>query len=139
MAKKITTAPAANAKVRKSTAGIPRITNGVLAMSEADRAKWLDESCKDLTAEVKAEVAARLATVLKEGRKGKAKTKTVDFAAMFKGRTVKELGEAQTALSSALADAATAEEDTLNKVVAEAQQKLEAIAAARKAKESVPA
>ncbi len=118
------------AKVRKSTKGIPRVTDKVLAMNEADRAKWLDEACKALTAEQKKEVAERLATALKDGRE----PKKVNFSTLFKGRTLAELTDAQTALTAALADAAVAEEESLNRIIAKAEAQKAAIVAAKAAK-----
>jgi len=117
---------------RKSTKGIPRVTDKVLAMSEEDRATWLAEKSKGLSAEVVAEIQERIATALKEGRK----PKKVDFGTIFNGRSVEELTEAQSALTDALAAAAEAEEENLNRIIAEAQAQKEALVAAREAKAS---
>ena len=118
------------AKVRKSTKGIPRVTDKVLAMSETDRQAWLDEACKALSPEVKAEVAARLATALTEGRKAK----KVNFGTIFNGRSVAELTEAQTALTEAMKLAAVEGVKEQERIIAKAQATLDALKAAREAK-----
>jgi hypothetical protein len=132
MAKKndgTTTTTPTPAKVRKSTAGIPRVTNKVLAMDEAARKEWLDK----VPAAHKGEVEKRLNDLLKDGRKGK--TKKIDFTTIFNGRTVEELTEAQNALNAALAAASETEE-------AEAEAELEKlrakIAAIKEAKAKAP-
>jgi hypothetical protein len=94
-------------KVRKSTKGIPRITDKVLAMSDTDRAAWLSK----VPAEHLAEVEGRLVEALKVGRKAK----TVDFSTVFNGRSVEELTAAQTALTAAIATAAVTAEADLEK------------------------
>ena len=115
--------------VRKSTAGVPRVTDKVLALDEAGRSKWLAEKCGSLNAEQKAEVEKRLAEAVAGGRK----VKTVNLTTIFTGRSVAELTEAQTALTAALAAAAEAEEENLNRIIAKAEQQKAALAAARKA------
>ena len=114
--------------LRKSTKGVPRVTDKILAMNEEERAAWLET----VPAEHRAEVAARLETALTEGRK----PKKVDFGTVFNGRTVEELTAAQTALTSALADAAIAEEAKLNEIIAKATAQKEALTKAREAKEA---
>lgn len=113
---------------RKSTKGIPRVTDKVLAMSEADRAAWLDK----VPAEHRVEVEARLTSALTEGRK----VKKVDFSTIFNGRSVEELTSAQTSLTNALASAAEAEEENLNRIIAEATAQKEALVRAKEAKAS---
>jgi len=113
---------------RKSTKGIPRVTDKVLAMSEEDRAAWL----LTVPAEHRAEVEARLETAMTEGRK----PRKVDFGTVFNGRSVEELTEAQTALTNALAEAAVAEEAKLNEIIAKATAQKDALVAARESKEA---
>jgi len=113
---------------RKSTKGIPRITDKVIAMNDEDRQAWLDT----VPAEHRAEVEARLATAMTEGRK----PKKIDFGTVFNGRTVEELTNAQTALTNALAEAAVAEEAKLNDIIAQAQAQKDALVKAREAKEA---
>ena len=79
------------AKVRKSTKGMPRITDKVIAMSETDRAAWLAK----VPAEHLAGVEARLKDVLANGRTSTGKGHKVDFGKLFAGRTVAEFGDLQ--------------------------------------------
>ncbi len=111
---------------RKSTKGIPRVTDKVIAMSDEDRAAWL----LTVPAEHRAEVEARLTTAMTEGRK----PRKIDFGTIFNGRSVEELTNAQTALTDALAIAAVAEEDKLNEIIAKATAQKDALVAAREAK-----
>lgn len=117
-------------KVRKSTKGVPRITDKVVSMSEADRGKWYDESCKALSAEVKAEVMARLVKAITEGRK----PKSVNFATIFTGRSAAELMEAQTALTAALEVAAIEGITQQERIIEKANRELAALKAAAAAK-----
>lgn len=119
----------ASGKVHKSTKGIPRVTDKVLAMDEAGRASWLAEKGKGLSAEVIAEIKARIEKIMKGGRQGK--SKKVDFAATFSGKTVEELTEAQTALTSALATAAVEAESKINAEIASLEAQKETLAKAR--------
>lgn len=114
--------------VRKSTKGIPRVTDKVIAMNDEDRAAWLAK----VPSQHKAEVEARLQAAMTEGRK----PKKVDFNTIFDGRSVEELTAAQSALTNALADAAVAEEAKLNEIIAKAEQQKAALIAAREAKAS---
>ena len=108
-------------KVRKSTAGIPRVTNKVLAMDEAARKEWLDK----VPAAHKDEVEKRLNDALAGGRKGK--TKKIDLSTIFNGRSVEELTEAQNALNTALAAAAETAEAEAEAELEKLQAKLTAI------------
>jgi hypothetical protein len=110
-------------KVRKSTKGIPRVTDKVLAMSEADRAAWLSK----VPAEHRAEVEGRLAEALKVGRKAKA----VDFSTVFNGRTVEELEAAQGFLTAAMATAAATAEAATEAAIAELKAKLDGLKTAK--------
>jgi hypothetical protein len=118
-------------KVRKNTKGIPRVTDKVIAMSDADRAKWFAEKCAKLNEAQKNEVQKRLETALSEGRK----PKKVNFVILFSGRTVAELKQASAALTVAMANAEKAEVETLNRIIAkaEAQKKILEDAAKEKA------
>jgi len=108
------------AKVRKSTKGIPRVTNKVLAMDETARKEWLDK----VPAAHKDEVEKRLNDLLKDGRKGK--TKKIDLT-IFNGRSVAELQDAQVALNAALAAASETEEAEAEAELEKLQAKLAAI------------
>jgi hypothetical protein len=128
------TAAAATDKVRKSTKGIPRVTNKVIGMSEADRKAWLDK----VPSEHRSEVEARLTEALKGGRK----PSKIDFSTTFKGRTVEELMTAKTALDAELASAGEREEQEAQEQLNRIQAKIDAFKAAKAAKaqtESVPA
>lgn len=122
-------------KVRKSTKGVPRITDKILAMDEAGRAKWLADATEagKLSATVVAEIQARLVTALAGGRT----PKKVNFAAAFTGRTYAELVVVQGELTAALKAASVEEEETLNRIIAKAEQQKAEIAA-RKAAELAP-
>jgi Ran GTPase-activating protein (RanGAP) involved in mRNA processing and transport len=117
-------------KVRKSTKGIPRVTDKVLAMDEAKRQEWLGK----VPPQHRAEVEARLTEALKEGRK----PRKIDFAHIFDGRTVEELTSAKSHLDAALAKAAETAEATLAAEIAAKEAQLKAIRAA-KGQESTPA
>lgn len=114
-------------KARKSTKGVPRVTDKVVAMDEAGRKAWLSEKCANCTDAQRKEVEARLTAALT----GERKVKAVNFATIFKGRTVEELTAAQTALTTALAEAAVDEENRLNAIVAKANAQIEALKAAK--------
>lgn len=117
-------------KVRKNTKGIPRITSAILAMDEAGRAKWLNDLPSTLSDETKAEIKARMETALKGGTV-KGKGKKVDFAALFSGKTVEELTEAQTALTAALESAETAKLNALTAIIEKADAELARLKALR--------
>jgi hypothetical protein len=119
---------------KKSTKGIPRVTNKVLAMSDEDRKAWLAK----VPAEHRTEVETRLTEALKGGRK----PSKVDFTTVFKGRSVEDLMTAKTALNAELAAASDAEEAAAEAELAKLTAKVEAIKAAKSAKAqtaSVPA
>ena len=108
---------------RKSTKGIPRITDKVISMDEAGRKAWLDK----VPAEHRKDVEARLSKAIVEGVKPKA----INFATAFLGRSVEELTEAQGHLNSALQLAAVTAETALEKEIAEKQAQLTAIRTAK--------
>jgi len=114
-------------KVRKSTKGIPRITDKVLAGGDA-LAKYNDAVSK-LSPAVQAECKARLAKAQNDGPK----VKKIDFSTIFAGRSVEDLTVAQTALTAALADAAVTAEQIAEQELAAVQAKLAALKDARKA------
>ena len=118
-------------KVRKNTKGVPRVTAKVLALDEAGRAAWLTESTKGLSAEVVAEIKARIVA----GLNGDKPPKKVNFKAAFVGRSYAELIQIRADLSEALKVAEQAEEETLNRIIAKAEQQKKDIAA-RKASEA---
>lgn len=109
--------------VRKSTKGIPRVTDKVLGMDEAGRKAWLDK----VPAQFRTEVEARLTEALKVGRK----VKSVDFSTVFNGRTVEELTVAKSALDAALAIAAVSAEAEAEAKIAELTASLAAMKQAR--------
>ena len=115
------------AKVRKSTKGIPRVTDKVLAMSDEDRGKWLTEKTAGLSAETVKEIAERMEKALTEGRE----PKKVNFGSIFKGRSVAELTEAQTALTEALKVAAVEGIVAQERIIAKANAELAALKAAQ--------
>ena len=114
-------------KARKSTKGVPRVTDKVVAMDEAGRKAWLAEKGANLTDAQRKEVEARLMAALS----GERKVKAVNFATIFNGRTVEELTAAQAALTVALSTAEEAETVKLNAIVAATTAKIEAIKAAK--------
>lgn len=75
---------------KKSTAGIPRVTAKVIAMSEADRKAWLET----VPAAHRDDVAARLAKAVAEGRDSKASKgqgRKIDFDKAFARMTAADL------------------------------------------------
>ena len=128
----------AQGTVRKSTKGIPRVTDKVLAMSEADRKAWLAKVTADkkLSSEVVVEIEKRIVEGLATPRTPK--VKKVDFGTIFNGRSVSELGDAQTALNAALDAAVTEEEARIQAIYAKAEKEL-AIIKARKSGVAAPA
>ena len=118
--------------MRKSTKGIPRVTDKVLAMSDEEQAAWLAEKGASLTADQKAEVLARIETAKTEGRK----PKKVDFGSIFKGRSVADLTDAKGHLTNALAAAAVEEEENLDRIIAKAELQKAALVSAREAKDA---
>lgn len=115
---------------KKSTKGIPRVTDKVLAGGDA-LAKY-NKAVATLSPELQAECKARLATAQSEGRKAK----KVDFATVFNGRTIEDLTTAKTALDIALAAAAETAEKEAEAKIAELQA---SIAAMKEAKAKVGA
>jgi hypothetical protein len=114
-------------KVRKSTKGIPRVTDKVIAMSDADRAKWFAEKCAKLNEAQKNEIQARLTKAMSDGRK----PRKVNFATLFDGRPVAELIAAKEALTAAMANAEKAEVENLNRIIAKAEAQKKALEAAK--------
>lgn len=110
---------------RKSTKGIPRVTDKVLAMNETERAEWLGK----VPAEHRAEIEKRLNEALKEGRK----PKKIDWASTFKGRTAADLTEAQVALTAEMGVASVTAIAEQEKIVAKATATLAALRAAKSA------
>jgi hypothetical protein len=84
---------------RGAKAGVPHITNKVIAMDEAGREAWLSK-CPDA---VRDEVRARLADVLANGRS--VKGKVTDYASLFNGKSYDELQKAEKFLQTAKEDA----------------------------------
>jgi len=117
------------AKVEKVK--IPKITVKVLALDEAGRAAWLTEKTKGLSAEVVNKIKARMVAALS----GEKPPKKVNFKAAFVGRPYAELVQIRADLSEALKVAEQAEEETLNRIIAKAEQQKKDIAA-RKAAEA---
>lgn len=117
-------------KVRKSTAGIPRITANVLAGGDA-LAKY-NEAVSKLSPELQKECNERLAKAQKEGPKAR----KVDFATVFNGRSVEELTTAKTALDAALKVAAAQEESKMADLIAKMEAQLKAL---RSVKTEAPA
>lgn len=114
---------------KKSTKGIPRVTDKVRAMDAAGQSAWLAEVTKkfSLSATVVAEITARLnapAKVKTTGRK-------VNFAKVFEGRDMDSLLVAQKALDAAIAATKDSELDKINALIAEAQQKKAQLLAAK--------
>ena len=110
---------------KKSTKGIPRITDKVLAGGDALKA--YQDAVAKLSPTVQAECKARLEKAQAEGPK----VKSVDFATVFNGRTIEELTVAQTALTVALATAAETAEKAAEAELAAVQAKLTAMKDAR--------
>lgn len=116
------------ATVKKSTKGIPRITDKVLAMDEAGRKAWFDAKCSGLSPEIQAEIQARMVA----GRVPKASKKVVNFDALFAGKSLEVLTNAKIALDKALAETAVREEAELNAKIAALTQQKEALLSSRK-------
>ena len=112
---------------RKSTKGIPRITDKVLALNDTERAAWLTEKCAKLNATQRKEVEGRLAEAVKVGRKAK----KIDFSAVFSGRSVEELEAAQGFLTAAMATAAATAEAATEAAIAELKAKLDGLKTAK--------
>jgi hypothetical protein len=75
-------------KSKKSTAGIPRVTAKVIAMSEADRKAWLEK----VPAAHREDVAARLEKAVAAGHKPtKGQGRKVDFQKAFAHLTAVDL------------------------------------------------
>ena len=108
---------------RKSTKGVPRITDKVIAMDETSRKAWLDK----VPAEHRKDVTERLEKAIANGLK----PRKVNFGTIFNGRTVEELTEAQTALTAALANASVTEEAEAQAAMEKIQARLDAIKTAR--------
>ena len=115
---------------KKSTKGVPRITDKVLAMDEAGKQAWFAEKCAALSPETQAEIQARMAAgrVAKVGKVGK----VIDFTALFAGKSLAVLTVAKAALDAALADTAVREEAELNDKIAILTQQKEALLSSRR-------
>jgi hypothetical protein len=109
----------------KSTKGIPRVTDKVLAGGDALK-KYQDAVAK-LPASVQKECNDRLAKAQAEGRK----PKTVNFSTIFTGRSVEDLMVAKTALDAAMVAAAAAEEAEAEAQLARITAKVAAMKAAK--------
>jgi len=125
------TATATGAVSKKSTKGIPRVTDKILAMDEAGRAAWLKEKTVGLSAEVVAEIKSRMDSALAGDRQ----PKKINFKAAFAGRAYAELEQIRIDLNAALVAAEQSEESRLNDIIAKAEQEKQKIAA-RKATEA---
>ena len=90
---------------KKSTAGVPRITKGVMAMDVAGREKWFNDKCANLAADVKAEIRARLDQV-NAGKytltQGQGQGRKIDFAAAFAKQTASDLLALKPVLEAAI-------------------------------------
>ena len=116
------------ATVKKSTKGIPRITDKVLAMDQAGKDAWFASKCSGLSAEIQAEIKARMVA----GRAPKVSKKVIDFNALFAGKSLEVLTNAKSALDLALAETAVREETELNEQIAKLEQQKEALLSSRK-------
>ena len=113
--------------VRKSTKGVPRITNKVLAGGEAlDK---YNEAVGNLPASVQAECKARLEKAMKEGPK--VGTGTVAKLEKKVARLTSQLADAQKALDAAVLNQGAEEEARLNAIVAKANAQIELLKAAK--------
>jgi hypothetical protein len=108
---------------RKSTKGIPRITDKVVAMDEAGRQAWLAK----VPAEHRKDVEARLVKAVAAGLK----PRKVNFETIFAGRSVEELTAAKTHLDAALSLAAVSAETELEKEIAAKTAQLSALRSAK--------
>lgn len=109
----------------KSTKGIPRVTDKVLAGGEA-LAKY-NEAVSKLPVSVQKECQERLAKAQAAGRKPKA----VNFNTIFTGRSVEDLMVAKAALDAAMVAAAAAEEAEAEAQLARITAKVAAMKAAK--------
>ena len=101
--------------VKKSTKGIPRITSKVFAMDADGKKAWFDSKCSALSPEIQAEIQARLAA----GPIAKVGKKSVDFVALFAGKSLETLTLARAALDKAIEDTTLREESEINAKIAE--------------------
>ena len=98
---------------RGAKAGVPHITNKVIAMDESGREAWLSK-CPDAVRDV---VRARLADVLANGRS--VKGKATDWECFFNGMTYKEIQTAEKFLQTAKENA---KQNEIKKIHEETEQ-----------------
>jgi hypothetical protein len=115
-------------KARKSTAGIPRVTNKVLAGGEA-LAKY-NEAVAKLSPAIQAECKARLEAAQKTGPKESGGGKIGSLTRKVEKLTV-ALADAKTALDAAILAKGADEENRLNNIIAKANQEIELLKAAK--------
>jgi len=114
--------------IRKSTKGIPRITNKVLAGGEALEA--YKAAIGKLSATVQAECMARLEKAQKEGPKESGGGKIGSLTRKVEKLTV-SLADAKAALDAAILAKGVDEENRLNNIIAKATQEVERLKAAK--------
>ncbi len=112
-------APVVKTDNRGAKAGVPHITARIMAMSEDQREAWIKEKCK--TPEIEAEVRARLADALKNGREHSGGGKVRDYDKLFAGRPYSELVAALPLLQSAIEAAKSDEAARLETIIAKAE------------------
>lgn len=103
MSKDKTTTTTKTGKTRKSTKGVPRVTDKIRAMDATGKAAWLAEVKGKVSATVFAEIETRLNEPKKETGTGKGRK--LDFTKLFAGKDMDALLAAQTALSNEIENA----------------------------------
>lgn len=139
MAKKNT----ATATVKKSTAGIPRITAAILGLDAQKQAEWVDglknvKTGEPLNDEQKADVRARLEKAVANPKASKA-SKVMDWGKLFSNRSAEELVNAAAALAAASATAISEEEKAIAEVEARIEQRKAKVLAAKAGQQAVTA
>jgi len=105
---------------RGAKAGVPHITNKVLAMDEAGREKWLTEKCS--TNEIRDEVRSRLAHITAHGRATAVKGKAIDYASLFAGKDYDELTKVMELLKTAIENSKLDAAKKLEEIIEKAEQ-----------------
>lgn len=105
---------------RGAKAGVPHITNKVLAMDAAGREKWLTEKCG--TDEIRDEVRSRLAHITAHGRATAVKGKAIDYASLFAGKDYDELTKVMELLKTAIENSKIDAAKKLEEIIEKAEQ-----------------
>jgi hypothetical protein len=109
-------------KTRKSTKGVPRVTDKIRAMDEAGKAAWLADVKGKVSATVYAEIETRLNAPKKETGAGKGRK--LDFTKLFADRDMDTLLAAQTALTNEIENARIAAIEAQERILEKANKEL---------------